>query len=1488
MKNVILFAVILLLSIRLIAQPDEGFSSDPAQFSKEISKFLKDTKREDCKTTADNFAANIKDSKFTDTELENIVRLCNLMLKSKMRAFPHFENLIRACNYAPESMHADKLNLWISIVSQSITDAKRGDKRPFQAMVDFGIGLFGFDVIYFSNTEAWKAEPLDFDLDIKEGTPVVNLNEVTLIGYTKADTVRIENTSGTYFPLTNEWLGKKGMITWEQYGFSASEVSAGFKHHRINLSKSDFEIDSVTFHYKDLFKGPVKGLLEHKLLLNKTSKSSRYPRFLSYENTLEVKNILPRVDYVGGFEMRGPDIMGAGAGGGKASLLFYPKEGKDTLAIARSKTFVIGKEDVASSVAEIIIKYDKDSIYHPGMNLKFRNDTRILTLSKGEHGLAKSNFFDSYHQLEYDVERVIWQIDEPEINMSMLVGGDLTPAYFESANLFEKRKFEKYQAVTPYNAIGAVRRTAEFYNTRQVSAHAVAREFHPNLTVDQIRGTLYSLVEEGFIYYDQEEEIVTVKDKTYNYVYANGDLIDYDIIKMKSISRVANATFDLLTGEMEVNGVYNVGLSQSQFVNIFPRGRSLKVLQNRDMLFSGTVFGGKIDFFGVDYLFSYGRFDIRLDNLDSMTINIPGDEVDEFGSPKLIPVKTVFENLNGTLYIDAPENKSGRIDYPEYPKFENIQPSYAYYDRKGKYKKVYDRERFYFEIDPFVIDSLDNFKFESQKFTGTFHSAGIFPPFRERLFLRDDRSMGFVSTTPPEGYDLYGGKGTYYNTIDLSNKGLIGRGKVEYMATTSSSRNIIFLPDSMLANVDRFTIAQTKTGANFPEVENDSVFVNWKPGADSMAVNMGKNPFRMFGNIADLSGNLLVSNTGLKGSGLLDWEEATLKSKDFAFGHSSVHADSSRLRIKSIDQTKVAFTMPNVRSDVDFEKKTGHFISNEKEVPTAFPYNQYETSFYEFDWDMTARLINFLPPKERPYADFLSVHPKQDSLRFKAKGGIYDLNDFVIKAYDVPYIAVADAHVIPGDGKVEIEPDAVMRELMNAEIFIDSLKRTYKIYNANVNIFSRDNFRGAGDYDYVNRSGSAQAIRFDDIGVKGRRKAEDTLYTYATGTIPPEQQFELDPKIRFTGQSTLHSKQAFLNFKGISLLKIKDSLAVKTDWFRINQPVNPVDVVMNVNQTVGRSNDSLITGIHQRADSTNMYATLIGRKIYRGDKTAFQARGKLKFDPKSNEYVVGTKDKMMGNSTIGNMLKYNNNDGSIYAEGKTDLGLDFKMVTMDGAGVIERMHADSSFTFDMILGFNIYFTKEILNTMYDDIMSLTFSADDIDYYRENFQHKYKQLMRDEEEADQLINNLDMTGQLPLPEGKNYTLMLTDVKLEWDPATKTYRAAGNMGLAMLNGKNVGKEIKVYLELGSRRTRDYLNIYLESESEDWYYINYQTNVIRLLSSNVNLNHMVLNTKIKHRRYKTKKGFVSFTIGTPFKKNRFVKDMSFWESGGVLPDD
>jgi hypothetical protein len=89
---------------------------------------------------------------------------------------------------------------------------------------------------------------------------------------------------------------------------------------------------------------------------------------------------------------------------------------------------------------------------------------------------------------------------------------------------------------------------------------------------------------------------------------------------------------------------------------------------------------------------------------------------------------------------------------PTFPQFQSFKESYTFYDKKSIFKGVYNRDKFYYKLDPFTMDSLDNFRNEGLIFEGEFSSAGIFPTFREQLKLQKDYSLGFVRSTPPGGF----------------------------------------------------------------------------------------------------------------------------------------------------------------------------------------------------------------------------------------------------------------------------------------------------------------------------------------------------------------------------------------------------------------------------------------------------------------------------------------------------------------------------------------------------------------------------------------------------------------------------------------------------------------------------------------------------------------------------------------------------------------
>ena len=91
----------------------------------------------------------------------------------------------------------------------------------------------------------------------------------------------------------------------------------------------------------------------------------------------------------------------------------------------------------------------------------------------------------------------------------------------------------------------------------------------------------------------------------------------------------------------------------------------------------------------------------------------------EKGELSLEPLENEITILNGELLVDTNINKSGiwKEDYPEYPIIRSYERSKVYYDQEEIFSGVYDRERFYFDLDPFEIDSLDSYNRSIVKFS---------------------------------------------------------------------------------------------------------------------------------------------------------------------------------------------------------------------------------------------------------------------------------------------------------------------------------------------------------------------------------------------------------------------------------------------------------------------------------------------------------------------------------------------------------------------------------------------------------------------------------------------------------------------------------------------------------------------------------------------------------------------------------------------------
>ncbi len=1444
----------------LQAQTPESFSTNKAEFVKQVNSFLKSTDRDECKETAEILEDYLLSGNFSSDQFTKMRDQAEAMLKLKMRAYPHFESYFRSLNNMAATDQLSKFDNYLTSLLPIFENLKTGQFGPYKNYLKFAVNLFGKNALYMTTGGGWLVDTKKYTFHYTNDIPSVKFEEGNLIGFRKKDSIRIQKTYGEFFPLDNRWDGEIGEVFWDREGFGG-DAQINFDSYTVNVKMTSYEVKESMLKYPTYFDKPIRGIFVDKIVVGSSSKNS-YPRFESALKTMEINNFGEGIRYTGGFRLAGSDVIGVGEKDQQAKIDFFNNK-QQLVVSAKSEKFIIRRgEVIVSQEAESSMFFEDDSIYHPKIDFKFDIVKRVLVLTRGNTGSDKTPFFDSHHNFDIKASNIRWEIDKSEIEIGKPgITNTSNDAILESLNFFDDRKYDKYQSIATTNPISQIRNYSEKLNTREIHGEDLATSLNSNYDLTTINSLLNTLVEDGFVYFDPETKMVTVKDKVFNWADASVEKIDYDIIRIRSKGeKEANGLINLEDNSLMINGVKNVIISDSQLVVLKPKEGKLKLTEDRNMEFDGQVYAGFGIFNGKNLKFDYNRFGFDMDTIKSFLIRIKVDE-DMDGTPIIQPLTTRLENLYGSLQIDAPSNKSSRENIPEFPSFESTQKSRAYYQDRKIQNKAYKKDEFYFELDPFNFDSLDSFDPDYLTFDGNMHTANIFPQFKEKLRVqKEDLSLGFETQAPPGGFDIYneGGdqKGKFHNTISLNNKGLIGKGDINYMGSEMSSDEILFLPDKMKAKANSFGVKEQTSGTEFPEVSAVDVDVDWHPYKDSMYIKSDDKPFDFFDGQKELEGGLVLTPGGLYGEGVLDWEEATLTSDQLLFKARGVNADTSNLVIKALDAgAKLALNTKNVSTKLDFDKGTGSFQSNnDKRANTEMPYNQYKTSLDKFDWDMKKQSIKFKSSKGAG-GSFVSTKREQDSLHFSAASANYDLKSNILNIEGVPLIKVADAVITPSDGKVVIQADAIMNTLKNATIVANTKNKYHTINNSEVNITGRNRYTASGNYEY-NVSGKEQEILFNNIQVK-RTKSKKYVTTGA-GSIPGDANFHVDDKIIYKGSVNLSANSKNLLFKGYA--KIKTPKLLRTDWFSINTKVDRKNVMLEFENPKNSDGIKLHAGILLNLDSAYVYPSVLANPWKRKDMKLFTANGLLKHDKAKSLFMMGDSAKVATGVRRGNMLTFDETDGEIIAEGKFkfDKGF-FGNLSIDAAGITKtNLENSQNIKFDLMMGINLPLPEKMLNIIADDLYGYGADLPDVNLTAKHVPNALAEYIKDDKILERAITSVNNGFSLVMPKESKYSLFFNKIQMGWDRDILSFVNSKKVGIHSINGKSIEKMITAYVDIQKIfGQQDKLSILIESPSDEWYFIQYQNRQLKTISSNEEYNDVILSAKKKDLKTKMDDG-------------------------------
>ena len=1474
------------------AQRFKGFSGSPDTYMDELNEMifsdvnLKGDKKKEYEVLLEQYRQAWNN--FNIQHRKDIVKLSQQMFKKNARARSGFFEFIQtqiafqSSNQSPESY-----NQWLKGMSEYI--AEHNLKIYNQAVVST-YNLLDGGFLYLSKSVRWymgDAGGYVFRNDSIRGVYADINSEIDLSYGTITDSNTIHATKGRFYLMENSFEGDGGVVDWEKTGLSRDDVYVELGKYTVALNRAAIYADSVKFTNKEFFSHKLLGRLEDLCSDGKAGKDDSYPKFYSYKKEEIIKNLYTDVDYVGGFTQQGGRFLGTGDVKMPAELRFY-KEGKLYIR-AKAIEHPFSREGIITKDCQITIYTNNDSIYHPSTKLNFNKSNRHLFFNDYKEGISASPWVDSYHCIDIYTEAVYANLDDYKIEFTAVKGpARETFATFESNNYYSEDKWNKLQGIDEQNPLFRVQAFVKSTGKEQFTV----KQFAKFIKLDPVQAKLMlmNLALNGFIIYESYRETAIVKPKLYDYIAANRKRADYDALRFVSATKgEPNAVLNVLDMELRMNGIEKFTISDTHNVTIKPKNGSIRMQKNRSFEFDGDVMAGRFKMTGKDCKFSYEQFALNLPSIDSLNFYVPMFD----DSTKLVMLQTPIQQLQCNLLIDEPNNKSSLKKIEGYPIMSSTGNSYVYYDSPKIQGGVYNRERFYYKLDSFQVKNLFSFKTDSVIFSGVFVSDGIFEEIKEPLVVMKDYSLGFKMETPSTGLSAYGGKGQYYNSIDLSCNGLLGTGYLDYLASRSYSKMFTFHPDSAFCTTDKFNCFEKGAMGNsaaFAKAEAGTTSEIWYPKSDYMIVKQKAEPFNMYDGKAFHSGTLNVSPKGLFGNGSTKSEEMIVNSLNTKFVPDEYTSDTAGFVLNALDGNSIAFKADNVKAKVSFTTRTGEFTSNDGVSKTELPFLQYECFVDKFEWNMDSKLLALLDtqsPKvgdfaskslstlvdlEQPGARFTSVHPNQGGLYFNSPDAVLDLSKNKLMAHDVYMIRCADAAVRPDDGTLTIYPGAQMDTLEDAKILVDVENKLHEYYNSRIHIASSQIYSANGYIDYVDENKKKHSIFIKEINPLSG-------HSVGKGEITKEEALALSPAFNFFGKVQINAQDTNYHFDGGVQIST-ECYDKEAAWIKFAAQIDPHSIYIPISEApVDIDNNRITASVLFNPETLEPKIAFLTSDV-EGDNLMLSAKGFLTYDKAKKQYIIASKEKLEDWTLFGDYLTFGKTSCKIKGQGNIKMGLPIDgAVQMNNYGTIS-VDQNNEADIQMSMAIQFPFSQQALDLMgvelYEDLNLSPIELESSAY------KQYLTYIYGEEQGNEWFEDLLVTGEWKsIPKEMTNTLFFPDIKMKWDPVKRSYIGTANSQLGFVGNYQINKTIKTRVQLIKTSLTTEVRIYVEANPDHWYFFTYNGAAMSASSSNETFNSIINDTPRKDREVKTNSGKVyTYRLATPAEKRNFIRNIELGE--------
>lgn len=1377
MKRIVLLATLLLAVLMGFSQ-SKPFSNDRDAFLEELNAYLLSSKTD--KAEAETIMSDFRgvwNNHYDNDEAALAIDLYELMRgKTGNRAYYNIFNFTEVLLKAPYSgMTKSDMRRFLSFTNH------RFAKRPTQ--IDKYLkscrDLFVDHLLGEKGAIQWVAPNANFSFPTDTAC-LFEVKQCDLVLKSANDQSVIRGTFGRIDLMNHLWIGRGGRVDWSRFGIPSDKVYGIVSEYQVNLMGSNISIDEIEFHNKYYFDHPCRCSFEDAVTAATPNEKTMYPKAISLGDQQEHGTLFGNVEYLGSFGMTGQSVNFSGTSDQPAQLVFKYKNRITVRTL--SKRFVYADNSLVSNqTAARVYLYDTvhgtiDSIYHNDLGFRYNDSKKLLLLYRKDNGVGTGPFHDTYHDYDLFLEALYWNCGNDQMDFRRLEGltGE-SEGLIASVNYFRKSDYLKLQALDMKHPMGNLEKYLQMFADEDHRFNLVDYAAYVKYPVSQVLSLILNLQAEGYLEYDKDTQIVTVLPRFFDVLASERNEFDFDVIKFqtKVRERQPNARLLLGTNDMIVDGICDykektdvaaVTLSDFKHVLILPDNGRVVLKKDRNFNFSGCIMAGMYEFFTKESLFNYNTFSIEMKKVDSLRMYARFEG-------KVYPVEGVIERLRGTLEIDASDNKSSKRETPEYPRFSSSGNAYRFYrdindgvfDLELPLDSLTDEDldgKFYYCLEPFAMEKLDNLDSKDVVFKGRLVSGGIFPDINQPLVVMEDHSLGFkhvIGDGKDASIPMYKGLGGFHQEVLLSNEGFYGNGRLDVETSSFDAPRFDFYLDSVTASAQAFTMRESHGQVQFPKASCGPLDLRWIVTEPQLYTTTLEEPICLYDK-AFFTGTTTLSGKGYRGDGELTFGLTRFDSPYFDFGGSSFVADSANFTLFDEDKETKAFLAENYRVNADLGSQKVNFVYLDESSNLDFPLNQFYCSLNQAEWDMNSNTIHLSGGP----SEFVSLLPEHDSLSFFSTNADYDMNNYTVRAHGVNSLSVADVEIMPWDHNVEIQRNAAITPLEHATIVADTSNQLHTFKDAAVSIYSRHEYSALGVKDYLNLIGEATPVFYDEIHpVDG--------VTVAHAEIPDSLNFMLSPWIGFKGEVTTKAVEPFDEYKGDFLLI--QSCVEDTLWFASKAAIDPGTVSFPVNmKKAKREHPGLFNGL--------------GFLLTMGE-------GKLSYDIEKLQYVISDDTSAF----------YYSDRCVATVHGASNLGFDEGLAKIACYGDYVG-YPNDSITMDVLNVFNApVFDDQILADIADIYASV--EGDAIDLTQTNYV-EYLRSERGEEAGEALKREMELIPYPEIGEDNFYhqTIVIPSLKMVWNPELRAFISVGKIGLGSLGGHVVNRYVDGYVMFDRR--------------------------------------------------------------------------------------